>query len=494
MNKSTILLLFIFLCSFSVLYAQDDIKALQYSGFNYQGSARSTAMGGAFSALGGDFSAVAFNPASVAVFKSSAFSITTSLGNYASEATYLNTKLDDNRVNLKIDELSAVFSFDLMNSDSRFLRGNFGIGYVKLADFNSNLRFRGVNYNNSIINYFENNANAGIYDQAYEGLAETAGLIIYDKEGEFFFSEMVDDQILHPAEYHVTQMKSVEERGNLGAFNISMGVNYSDKFYGGASLNIVSLYYKQEQEHSEYDPVDYDIMGFHSMSFKENTKVEGLGVNLQVGGIYVPTPALRIGLSVQTPTYMNIEEEWYNAISSTFDDGQSSNGDVESTVYSNQYDFTSPWRIHTGLALRVFNWGYLTFGHEYVNYQKGKYRDLSAEVEIYEDPNSLIEKKLHAVHNLSAGVEIRVNPLYFRAGYAFKADPYSEFDLNFDSRYDQHILSGGVGTRMGDMGIDVSTSYSVQNDRTYSLYQDNPEIVSYDQSKFRFAITFSTRF
>ncbi|MGM0551856.1 MAG: OmpP1/FadL family transporter [Bacteroidota bacterium] len=493
MRKLNILFVLLLFCS-SVAFAQDDIKAQQFSRFMYQGTARSTAMGGAFTSLGGDFSAVVLNPASIGVYSSSAFSITTSVGSYGSEATYFSNTVEDNRINVKIDELSAVFNFDLMNTDSRFLHFNLGLGYTKLADFNSNLRIRGVNYDNSIMNYFENNANEGIYHQAYEGLAESAGLIIYDEENEFFFSEVVDDQILYPDQYHVTQLKTVEERGNMGAFNVSFGLNYSNKFYMGGAINIISLYHKQEQEHSEFDPVDYDILGFHSMSFKEYSIVEGLGLNVHLGGIYVPTPMIRLGFSIQTPTFMEVNEEWYNGISSSFDNGQGTDGDIESGTYTNDYKFSSPWRIQSGIALQLSGNGYLSFGHEYVNYQNSKFRDLPTDVEIYDDPNGMIDTYLHAAHNLSAGIEWRFNPIYVRAGYAFYADPHDEFDLNFDSKNDVNVISGGLGARMGDMGIDISASYSEQPEKQYNLYVDNPVNAKYTQSKFRFAVTFSTRF
>jgi hypothetical protein len=494
MRKLNILFLFLLALLSRGVIAQDDIKAQQFSRFMYQGTARSTAMGGAFTALGGDYSAVMLNPASIGVYSSSAFSITTSVGSYGSEATYFGNTVDDKRINVKLDEISAVFSFDLIDSDSRFLRANLGLGYTKLADFNSNLRIRGVNYDNSIMNYFENNANEGIYHQAYEGIAESAGLIIYDETNEFFFSEVVDDQILYPDQFHVTQLKTVENGGNIGAFNFSIGLNYSNKLYVGGALNIVSLHHRQEQVHSEYDPIDYDIMGFHSMSFKEHSIVDGMGLNAQIGGIFVPSPMIRLGLSVQTPTFMEINEEWYNSISSSFDNGQGTDGDIESGTYTNEYKFSSPWRINTGIAFQLFGNGYLSFGHEYVNYKNSRFRQLANDIEIYDDPNGMIDDYLHAVHNLSAGIEWRFNPVYIRAGYAFYADPYDKFDLNFDSKNDVNVVSAGLGTRLGDMGIDISGSYSVQPEKQYNLYIDNPVNAEYTQSKFRFAVTFSTRF
>ena len=48
-------------------YAQTAYDALMFSENNYEGTARSVAMGNAFTALGGDLGAVTMNPAGSAV-------------------------------------------------------------------------------------------------------------------------------------------------------------------------------------------------------------------------------------------------------------------------------------------------------------------------------------------------------------------------------------------------------------------------------------------
>ena len=60
-------------------YAQTAYDALRYSENNYEGTARSVAMGNAFTALGGDLGAVTINPAGSAVAKYSQVTITPGL-------------------------------------------------------------------------------------------------------------------------------------------------------------------------------------------------------------------------------------------------------------------------------------------------------------------------------------------------------------------------------------------------------------------------------
>jgi hypothetical protein len=59
--------------------AQNQVDALRYSQIYPGGTARSTAMGGAFGALGGDFYSASLNPAGLGVYRSSEFTFTPEL-------------------------------------------------------------------------------------------------------------------------------------------------------------------------------------------------------------------------------------------------------------------------------------------------------------------------------------------------------------------------------------------------------------------------------
>lgn len=66
------------LCT-SGLRAQTEADALRYSRIFPFGSARVTAMGGAFGALGGDLSVATMNPGGIGVFRNSEISFTSVL-------------------------------------------------------------------------------------------------------------------------------------------------------------------------------------------------------------------------------------------------------------------------------------------------------------------------------------------------------------------------------------------------------------------------------
>ena len=58
--------------------AQNEIDALRYSTHNLNGTARYTAMGGAFSSLGAEFSALSQNPAGIGMYQFSEITFTPS--------------------------------------------------------------------------------------------------------------------------------------------------------------------------------------------------------------------------------------------------------------------------------------------------------------------------------------------------------------------------------------------------------------------------------
>ncbi|MBK9317869.1 MAG: hypothetical protein IPM91_02820 [Bacteroidetes bacterium] len=56
-------------------HAQTDADILRFSMLNYGSTARSLGMGNSFGALGADFSTLAINPAGIALYRKSEFSV-----------------------------------------------------------------------------------------------------------------------------------------------------------------------------------------------------------------------------------------------------------------------------------------------------------------------------------------------------------------------------------------------------------------------------------
>ena len=84
------------------VFAQNEIDALRYSQNDVLGTARYSAMGGAFGALGGDMAAMSVNPAGIGVFTKSTGSVTVGILSAATDASFMNSSSSDSKVNFNI--------------------------------------------------------------------------------------------------------------------------------------------------------------------------------------------------------------------------------------------------------------------------------------------------------------------------------------------------------------------------------------------------------
>ena len=146
MKKGLLTLTIIALSSITLL-AQNEIDALRFSQDAVLGTARFTAMSGAFGSLGGEFSALSLNPAGIGMYQFSEFSFTPSF-NLNSTTSYYGSKETDYKSGLKIGNIGVVFSSPKENSEWK--RINFAIGWNQLANYNSNIRIQGENNTSSL--------------------------------------------------------------------------------------------------------------------------------------------------------------------------------------------------------------------------------------------------------------------------------------------------------------------------------------------------------
>ena len=130
--------------------AQNEIDALRYSTNNMIGSARYSAMGGAFGSLGGEFSSLSSNPAGLGMYQSSEFTFSPNF-DLNNRTTYFNNKSSEYNSAISIGSLGLVSS--IPQQDPNWKRINFAIGWNQLAKYNTSTKIEGSS-NNSIVNDF----------------------------------------------------------------------------------------------------------------------------------------------------------------------------------------------------------------------------------------------------------------------------------------------------------------------------------------------------
>ena len=143
----------------NVSFSQDFFDALRYSQTNYEGSARSTAMGSAFGALGGDFISASINPAGLGFYRTGEFTISPTLNINNCESSYLKTSNTDNKYRFNFNNINYVGAVNT-GAETGIVGFSFGIGYNRLKNLHSNITIIGKDAETSLLDYYTEWANA----------------------------------------------------------------------------------------------------------------------------------------------------------------------------------------------------------------------------------------------------------------------------------------------------------------------------------------------
>ena len=135
-------------------FAQNEMDALRYSQLQYGGTARFSAMGGAFGSLGGDMSTLGINPAGIAVYRKSELSFTPVFYNHISKTNYYDNSVTDSKYNLNVGNIGWVGTFE--HGNSGFVSSNFGIAYNKTNNFHRRYTMEAENDESSLIDVYMN--------------------------------------------------------------------------------------------------------------------------------------------------------------------------------------------------------------------------------------------------------------------------------------------------------------------------------------------------
>jgi len=296
--------------------AQNEVDALRYSTQNLTGTARYSAMGGAFGSLGGEFSALSSNPAGIGMYQFTEFTFTPSLNVNSTKSYYGETHLSDYKSGLNIGNLGLVFTVPKENSDWK--RVNIGIGWNQLANYDRNITVENANSTSSIVENIIGITNGTLTSDLTNGEGNTYSQMAWNTyliDPLYNSNEMIDGQyVSNFSTSNITQIKTLRSTGGMNEFVISMGGSYQEKLYLGATIGIPSINYYEYSEHTESINSETDtISNLRKLLFTEEYSAYGTGYNLKVGGIYRISETTKIGASVHTPTFFSIEEDYYTS-------------------------------------------------------------------------------------------------------------------------------------------------------------------------------------
>lgn len=451
----------LFMCTAVTLGAQSEVEALRYSQYNPFGSARYAAQGGATGALGGDFSSVLTNPAGLGFYRSSELTFSPSIYWINTTSNFYNAPADDNRIAFAVGSLGMVSSGN-RNRSSGIAGFTYAFGYNTLANFNYRTTMRSSSTDHSLLDDFAWHANSSTddLDPFYEQLAFDAYLMPYDENAGMYWHDMQYDG------YGQEQHRVSEQSGHIGEYSASGAININNLIYLGGTFGLHSVRFYEEIYHTETENT-IPVQDFHSFTFREFNETRGWGYTFRMGLILRPIQLIRIGGSFQLPTFYHLTNEKYSDISSTFDSSSGiPDGSESSPDGLFDYQLRTPFRATGNVSVILFKKAALSAGYEFVDYA-------SARLDAYDykflEENDQVREAFRAVHNLSAGAEVRFSSLYLRGGARYMMSPYS--DSRNNAR--EMIYSGGLGYRNQNLIFDISYTHSGSTE-VYGLYAFQP--------------------
>ena len=474
---------------FFTVLAQNDVDAFRFSQVNWSGTARFMGAGGAFGAVGGDYSALATNPAAIGLYKKDEITFTPIVINAInSKSIYNDEEVPANRVRYSLTNFGAVFSWrlnkDEENPTTKWRMMQFGFGYNRINDFNNLTYANGMSHGTTWTNNVVNNANGINFNNlTHDGLAAWNTWLLDTLPG------CTDQYISYLSGKNLRQDSYVKTNGGIDEMNFSLGANYNDKFYIGATIGVPFLNYDCETEYQEIDENE-EVSGFKSYTTYESLKTNGVGINAKFGLIYQPVNFLRLGVSIHTPTYYsNLKEKYSREINAYYDD----NNYTDSYENISKFKLSTPMRVMGSVGFMIAKRAFVSAEYEFADYSTAHLFSSESVAYRYDfkDENKAVKEKYGACHTVRVGAELMItNAFCIRAGYAYSSSPYK----NSINTGESHNISAGIGFHGKVFFCDFAYLCRLANENSWFYTDELLNPVETSNIYHKFAATFGVKF
>ena len=463
-------------------FAQDADQAYNFSENLYIGSARTLAMGNAFTAVGGDLGAISINPASSGVLRMSEFEISPSLITAVGKAEYLGSYNQDDFTKFSLPSF-AYSQHVATGRMSGLVSFNFGFSFNRIKSFNSITSTTGImkagRGNNSSTWLGDKVMTLLQYDPAdygdYNSNIPWSAQLAWDT----WLIEEVDDLMLGATENYdydidraylagdIYQGIYRKTTGGIDEFTVNFAGNWNDNLYFGVNLNIYDVELNITDSFSEeaLNSLDFES-GIQQYNYNYWQRTVGTGVGLKAGLIFLPTEHLRLGATISTPTKYILTDYWVATMTNSFDNGNKN--EMTSPTGSYDYQVKAPMRYSLGIAYTIGTVGLVSFDYEGVNYSKIRMRDYYGGTTEFSGDNNYISSNFKRNANIfRAGAELNLTPrMALRGGYAYYDDGRPYYLGN-------NFVSCGLGFRLSKGAyLDLAWQGQMKNENEFTLYDD----------------------
>ena len=440
------------------LCAQSILDPYHFAGSSPTGTARFTALGGAFASVGGDASGVGLNPAGAGLFLNRQFDV--SLGLNTAGSSILNQS--DFTGEIGLPAASVIFHFPVANNKWKAV--NVGFSSSRTSSHSRTLAFdQKTNAPNSMVDFF---------------LAQANGIPVENLESESFFGFMAfqtfiidtlpgsNDQYGTQAQGESRQFIEQTRRGKSSDVDFSVSGNYDNRLYVGVSLGFSNFSVNDEFLNVE----DFENSSLNKVTFNDENQRDGGAFNFKIGAIFRPIEALRIGAYYHAPKLYRLSSNYNAYAASEFTDGAEYS--LREPFAEYLYRFKIPSKYGFGVSYILGKMALISMDFEQMQLQKSYFAALSAlpgegaDKSFYRQENLTMATSYIPLTTVRAGLELKFNNFYVRGGVHYQSNPLED---SFSDFTDRTTYTGGLGLRLKTMSLDLYTSYT-QNTEGYLPY------------------------
>ena len=474
---------FLTLLSVSLFYysnAQTEIDALRYSKSDIVGTARFSAMAGAYGALGADFTSLSYNPAGIGFYQFSELTFTPSIGNVVATSYFGGGRNEDEKFNSNFSNFGYVVSSP--KSGNEWKRLNLAFGYNRTANYKKRIFINGENSNTSMIDNFVANAQGntiGNLNSFTELLAWNTYLFdpLDTIDNGNYISKL-------NSSLSKKQEKVINSSGSAGEYVFSVGTSYEDRIYLGATIGMPSIDYYEKSTYTESEFAD-TAAHLQSFDYSEELTTTGKGFNLKVGVIARLNDWVRLGGAFHSSTYYDMEDEYSTAITAVWNDTLGTMFDPSPFGYFN-YELKTPWKAIGSIAINIKKKGLITADIEIIDYASAKF---NSDTYKFSDENAVINSLYTKATNIRLGGEMKYKPFRIRAGYALYGSPYKD-----NTELDRKSYTFGLGVDKGHFMVDFAYVFSEGSDEHFMYSADLVDAANITTTSYNFLFTLGLRY
>lgn len=434
--------------------------------------ARSAALGISFQGLVDNSAALHFNPAGLSLIPSSELSFGVDVIAGHNDNVYLGNSVSSDFSSEGVQNAALVVPFKRSSNNLTF-----AFGYFNDNDFEYISNLRGVNNNNSYIDF----------------LANRNDVI----PSELF---LANENNFTPIQDSVGQELRLFEEGNINRIVAGISLDINEKisigFSGSARFGDFSqrFFLTERDYYSIYNQFSEDqtTVDWRNFTFERRINQSFQAVAATIGIVAKPTENSRLSFAFDVPQYVSVEDNARYDSYSEFDNGDAfaySEPGNQNETFTTEYDIILPMKFRLGYSINLMGLT-ATVGAEYTDLNNLEFRSTQPFIEDY---NILIPETLGAEFSWGMGIEwaIPVYPAFVRASYGETTNPWVDGRIDLGSTTNVGV---GGGLLLGDnFMLDVTYNVLVQEVGRF-LYNDIAQPFSLENTISNFVIGVTYRY